>query len=154
MTRFSEMVHEWMGWCPNGYMVKTQPHSDDNIRFNTAGPLVRDEGLSGSDRPVNPRDPGYEHTQPGYLLMGAVGGATLILLSTLVLFGPELVALFVLAIMLFVLAIMSRLTVSVSNDILRIRFGPIGLVRKEWPIQEIVSVTGVTNPWYYGFGIH
>jgi hypothetical protein len=153
-ARLSEIIHAWMGWCPNTNMAKKHLGTDDSTGHQTAGLLVRDDGLSGSDRPANPWDLQYEHTQPGYLLMGAVGGTILILLLMLVRFGMELVAIIVLAIMLFVLAIMSRLTVSVSNDTLRIRFGPIGLVRKEWPIQEIVSVTGVTNPWYYGFGIH
>jgi hypothetical protein len=29
----------------------------------------------------------------------------------------------------------------------------VGLVQKEWPLHEIVSVTPVKNPWYYGFGL-
>ena len=56
--------------------------------------------------------------------------------------------------MLFVLAIMSRLTVSVSNDSLRIRFGPIGLVPDGVARYRRSSrPPAVTNPWYYGFGI-
>jgi hypothetical protein len=53
----------------------------------------------------------------------------------------------------FVLAIMSTLTVSAGSGTLAIRFGPVGLVRKSWPLAEIVSVTTVTNPWYYGYGL-
>ena len=48
---------------------------------------------------------------------------------------------------------MARLTVSVTPTNLRIRFGPVGLIQKQWPIAEIVSVTQVTNPWYYGYGL-
>jgi hypothetical protein len=69
------------------------------------------------------------------------------------LFGIVWVAVFVLGIMIFVLAICSTLTVLV-DDTLRIRFGPIGVIKKSWPLAEIVSVTTVTNPWYYGWGIH
>jgi hypothetical protein len=68
-------------------------------------------------------------------------------------FGAEPIVLIVLCILLFVLAIMSRLTVFVSNDRLGIRFGPVWLIRKEWPLDEIVMATAVTNPWYYGYGI-
>jgi hypothetical protein len=56
--------------------------------------------------------------------------------------------------MVFVLAIFSTLTVLAGADIIRIRFGPIGLIQKSWPVSEIASVTTVINPWYYGWGIH
>jgi len=69
------------------------------------------------------------------------------------LFGIVWVAIAVLGIMIVVLAICSTLTVSLDNDTLRIRFGPVGLIRKSWPLAEIASVTAVTNPWYYGWGI-
>lgn len=153
MTRLSERVHEWMGWCPSVNRAKTEQRCNDDAGLRTADPLVRDDGLPGSDRSQNPWDLRYEHTQPGYLLMGTIGGTCLILVLTLVLSGPQPVQLIVLGIMIFVVAIMSRLTVSVSHDTLRIRFGPVGLVRKQWPVQEIVSATAVTNPWYYGFGL-
>ncbi|MEI7858142.1 MAG: hypothetical protein WCH85_11680 [Methanomicrobiales archaeon] len=59
----------------------------------------------------------------------------------------------VLGIMIVVLAIFSTLTVSIDYNALRIRFGPVGLIRKSWPLAEIASITAVTNPWYYGWGI-
>ena len=68
--------------------------------------------------------------------------------------GIVWVAVIVLGIMVFVLLIFSTLTVSAGADSIRIRFGPIGLIQKSWPIPEISSVTTVINPWYYGWGIH
>jgi hypothetical protein len=47
----------------------------------------------------------------------------------------------------------ASLTVTKGNDAVRIRFGPLGLVRKNWRLSEIVSATPVTSPWYYGYGI-
>ncbi len=82
-----------------------------------------------------------------------MGGACLLVIVTVLLLGPEPVPLIVFGILVFVLAIMTRLTVTVSAESLRIRFGPVGLIRKEWPIGEIVSATVVANPWYYGYGI-
>jgi hypothetical protein len=152
-TRLSDMIHEWMGWCPDADMAKAQQRSNDKHGLSKAGLLVSDNGFSGSGQPVKPWDLRYDHTQQGYLLLGAVGGAGLIIFLTLIMFGPEPVSLIVLCILVFVLAIMSRLTVSVSDDSLRIRFGPVGLVHKMWPLKEIISATAVSNPWYYGYGI-
>jgi len=96
----------------------------------------------------------YEHTQRGSLIIGAVAAAVFLILATMYFFGPVLVTIIVLAIMLFTLAICSTLTVSADADALRIRFGPVGVIRKSWPMSDVESVTAVTNPWYYGWGIH
>ena len=153
MTRIAEIVQEWLGWCPNGHMVKTGRYSDSGRAISTPNLLPEGAGLPGSGGPVEPWDLHYDHTQPGYLLIGAIGATALVLTGTLILFGPELVQLLVLGIMIVVLAIMSRLKVSVSKDMLMIRFGPVELIKKEWPLREIVSVVPVKNPWYYGYGL-
>jgi hypothetical protein len=113
----------------------------------------RDRGDAGSDRLAGPPGIRYERTQPGYLMIAAIGGTAVILLLVLILQGPSLVPVCVLGIMIFILAIMSRLTVSVTADTLRIRFGPVGLVRKEWRLSDVVAAAPVTNPWYYGYGL-
>jgi len=95
----------------------------------------------------------YEHTQRGTLIIGTVSAAILLILATGYISGPEWITIIVLGIMVFVLTIMSTLTISLMGGILRIRFGPVGLFRKNWPVAEIVSVTEVTNPWYYGYGL-
>lgn len=152
-TRLSEIVHEWMGWCPNASMTKAKNSSDAGLPFPAGNPLTKSPGPSGAD---GARDPGklYERTQRGTLIFGAITAAIIIILASMYLFGIVWVTVFVLGIMIIVLAIFSTLTVSVGNDTLRIRFGPVGLIRKSWPLKDIVSVMAVTNPWYYGWGIH
>lgn len=113
---------------------------------------VKSKGPSGTGR-GRPEDWWYEHTQKGLLIIGAVSVVTVIICVSMYLFGIVWVTAIVLAIMLFLLAIMSTLTVSICDADLRIHFGPIRVIRKSWPLGEIVSATAVTNPWYYGWGI-
>jgi len=122
--------------------------------FPTGNPAEKNPDPPGSDGRGAPGGRGYEHTQPGYLLAGAIGGAGLLILGLMLVLGPNPVPAIVLCILVAVIATMARLTVAVTSEDLRIRFGPVGLIRKQWPVKEIVSVTPVTNPWYYGYGIH
>lgn len=153
MAGLTELLQEWLGWCPYADMAKARHRYDDRAGFRTAGMPDQTRDDSGSDRPADPEDLRYEHTQPGFLLMAVVGGSCLILLLTLVISGPSPVPLIVSGMMIFILAIMSRLTVSVTREALRIRFGPVGLVHREWKLSGIVSAVPVTNPWYYGYGL-
>ena len=93
-------------------------------------------------------------TGPLLIFRKRMPGVIIIILTSMYLFGIVWVTIFVLGIMIIVLAIFSTLTVSAGEDTLRIRFGPVGLIKKGWPLAEIASVTTVTNPWYYGWGIH
>jgi hypothetical protein len=58
------------------------------------------------------------------------------------------------AMILITLALVSfaTLTATVTDQALTIRLG-IGLIRKRFPLAEIVSCRVVQNPWYYGWGI-
>jgi hypothetical protein len=69
----------------------------------------------------------YKHTQRGNLVIAAVTAVILVIASTTVAFGFVWVTLFVGAIMLFVLALFSTLTVSVRNGALSLAFGPVHL---------------------------
>ena len=153
MVRFSEVIREWMGWCPNGHSMNAKNRDGAGSVFLAGSPVVKNPGPSGADRTGIPRGGRYEHTQRGTLIIGAVSAAIILILATMYLFGIVWVSVLVLGIMAFVLAICSTLTVSADADILRLRFGPIGLIQKSWPIPEIASATTVTNPWYYGWGI-
>lgn len=153
MTRFADVIRGWFGWCPNTALARISRGPNGTSGFQVPDLPEQGDGSAGSERPAGSLDLLYEHTQPGYLMMAAVGGTCVILLLTQVLAGPSVIALSVLGIMVFVLAIMSRLTVSITADTLRIRFGPVGLVRKVWRISDIVSAAPVTNPWYYGWGL-
>ncbi len=152
-SRFSEIIHGWLGWCPNAHMMKAKSNNDMRLGFSPANPLAKSPGPSGADRSGKPWEWWYEHTQRGALIIWSVGAAILVILAMTYLFGVVWVTVFVLGILVFALAIFSTLTVSVCDDALRIRFGPLPLIRKSWPVAEIASATAVTNPWYYGWGI-
>lgn len=154
MTRVSEAIREWLGWCPNGNTMNAKNRDGEGSVFPAGSPVVKKPGPSGADRAGIPQGGRYEHTQRGTLIIGAVSAAIILILATMYMSGIVWVAVLVLGIMVFVLSICSTLTVSAGADILRIRFGPIGLIQKSWPIPEIASVTTVINPWYYGWGIH
>lgn len=153
ISRISEVIRGWLGWCPNGHTMNARNSGSAGSVFLAGSSVVKRPGPSGTDGPGMPWGGRYEHTQRGTLIIGAVSAAIILILVTTYLSGIEWVAIIVLGIMVFVLAICSTLTVSAGGDTLRIQFGPVGLIRKSWPISEIASVTTVTNPWYYGWGI-
>lgn len=153
ITRISEIIHEWTGWCPNGHTITTRKNGDADFSLHAGNPRVKSPGPSGADGSGMPWGGKYEHTQRGTLLIGAVSAVIVLILAITCLFGIEWVAIIVLGMLVFLLAIMSTLTASVGDNTLRIRFGPIGLIRKSWPVSEIVLVTTVTNQWIYGWGI-
>ena len=153
MTRISEAIHGWLGWCPNAQMIRTKSGSGTDTAFGSGTISARSSGSPGSDGSGKPWSWWYEHTQQGALIIWSVLAVTVLLLVSMFWFGIVWVTALVLGIMIFVLAIMSTLTVSVCEDSLRIRFGPLALIRKSWLLADIVSVTTVTNPWYYGWGI-
>jgi hypothetical protein len=133
--------------------MKAKNSGDAGLSFSTGYPLAKSPGPSGADGSGKPREGFYDHTQRGSLIIGAVSAAIILILASMYLFGIVWVTIFVLGILVFVLAISSTLTVSVGDDALRLRFGPVGLIKKSWPLAEIVSVSAVRNPWYYGWGI-
>ena len=56
------------------------------------------------------------------------------------------------ALILFILASFTTLSVSIDENYLRIKFS-YGIFRKKFSASEIVSVALVKNHWYYGWGI-
>jgi hypothetical protein len=146
--RLAETIKKYAGWCPNGHAMRAKQTGDPGTVFlagNTRVPAPGDTGGTGRPR--------YEHTQRGSVILGAVGAALILILVSMLIFGPVLVSVLVLLILIIVLAIMSRLTVSVTDTRLKIRFGPVGLIQKEWLLSDIISATPVTNQWIYGWGI-
>lgn len=98
-------------------------------------------------------DKTYNHTQRGDLIILSVGGAAILIIGSFLLFPPNIITLPVLLILIGVLIAMSHLTVTIRDGTLKIRFGLVGLIQKEWPLETIVSARAVTTPWYYGYGI-
>ncbi|PKG33199.1 MAG: hypothetical protein CW742_04230 [Methanoregula sp.] len=152
MMRVSEVIRGWLGWCPNGHTMNMSTR-DTGYGFPAGSLAVKSPGAPGSEGNRAPDRGKYEHTQRGTVIIGAVSAAIVLSLAISIFAGFFWVTGMVVAILVFLLAIMSTLTVSVESDRLRIWFGPIRLVRKEWLLSEIVSATDVTNAWYFGWGI-
>ena len=153
MTRITEIVYDWLGWCPNAGMAGQKKAAAPQTGFMT-GSLSRDQRRQQGGGPVVPPSGVYEHTQRGDMIIAALSFAILLILATSYIAGFVWVTLFVLIVLAGALLVCSTLTVSVGENTLSIRFGPVGLIRRSWPLQEIESVVPVTNPWYYGLGIH
>ncbi|MFH0777932.1 MAG: hypothetical protein V2A71_04790 [Candidatus Eisenbacteria bacterium] len=97
----------------------------------------------------------YSHRQFGWVIIIAVGASVVGVALVLFLVGetPPPVAYGVLVVLLAALVNFSSLTVALDQERLLIFFGP-GLVRKSFPLKDMVSCNTVTNPWAYGWGIH
>jgi hypothetical protein len=152
-ARVSEVIRGWLGWCPGRHMVKTANRSEPAISFGTGEKTMKNPGPSATSRPADPWDLLYEHTQQATVIIWSVTAVIVTILITTYLFGPVWFVVLVLCIMVFMLAICSTLTVAVDKKTLTICYGPVRLIRKEWQLDEIVSATVVTNPWYYGYGL-
>jgi len=103
----------------------------------------------------------YRHTQIGYLMLT-------ITLLMLVFFtwlqitaraeppsynsGTNFAVTAIMALILFILASFSTLTVRIDGQFLKICFGW-GIFRKKFQLSEIVAVKKVKNHWYYGWGV-
>lgn len=94
----------------------------------------------------------YKQTQIGYLLLTLYSVVVLFLgyLNIMTNFHP--LTLIGLIIVLIVLGIFSRLTVTVDDQMIKIQFG-LRTIRKTFPLKEIETHRVVKNPWYYGWGI-
>ena len=99
----------------------------------------------------------YQHTQTGVLtrrllraisIITAGSGLIVALRSTL-----RSIPLLASSAIVFACAILfDSLTVRVSNAHVEIRFG-IGMIRKQFNVDNIKTATIVKNKWYYGWGI-
>ncbi len=141
MTFLIDFIRKQIGWCPNANRMAIKTRAETSSAFGAGDRLVKNPGPAGSDRSGKPWGWEYEHTQRGTLIIAAVAAVILIIIASMIVFGPVWVTVIVAVIMILALAIFSTLTVSVQQDALRIWFGPIRLIRKSWPISEIASVT-------------
>ncbi len=99
----------------------------------------------------------YHHRQPATVIRWAVGLAAAVVAAITVLVAMRDPAIAVIpAVVLVVLGVslglFGALTVEVTPQRLSLRFGP-GVVRKEFPMNEISAAGAVRNRWYYGWGI-
>lgn len=95
----------------------------------------------------------YKHTQPGYLLIVALGAATLLIARLAIVTKFSLGAILLLAFMTLCLALFAALTIEVNDQAINIQFG-MGVLRKSFLLEDVQACGAVKNPWYYGWGIH
>lgn len=152
-VKLVEMIRERLGGCPNTGTVRfgSPAVPDTDLLVRTAGSLPGRTGSSGD--PGAPSRRTYEHTQTGMLQMIAVLAIIIIILATTLMYGPVLIPLAVLFLLVVTVLCFATLTVTIEDGAVRIRFGPLGLIRREWPFRDIVEVNAVTNTWYYGYGV-
>ena len=95
----------------------------------------------------------YKHTQIGYLLIIALGAATVMIGYLTFATNFNLGAIFLFAFMTLCLLVFAALTVQVTDQAINLRFG-IGAIQKRFALKDIQTYRAVKNPWYYGWGIH
>jgi hypothetical protein len=95
----------------------------------------------------------YKHTQLGYLLITVLGIALVALMALLIYSGFHWVGGLVAVLLAGCLYLFSSLTITITNTTLTFYFGA-GFLRKRLSLAEISAYRLVTNPWYYGWGIH
>lgn len=98
----------------------------------------------------------YKHTQTGYLILSVL---IAVVLFYMWLYGvieqndaSNDFATAVMFFIIFILASVSTLRVSIDDSHLRVKFG-YGLFKKKFALSEITSAKAVKNHWYYGWGI-
>lgn len=94
----------------------------------------------------------YNHTQTGHLIIFALVVVILIYGGILTQTGLEPVFVVFMLFILFLVASFTSLNVTIDENDLRIKFGW-GIHKKNFKLNEIISVKTVRNHWYYGWGI-
>lgn len=94
----------------------------------------------------------YKHTQPGYFTTVATGAGALYTIKKLSAGASKFAFLPLTAVLGGVAYVFSSLTIEISRGRLRSSFAG-GVPAKTVDLDEIESVSVVTNPWYYGWGI-
>ncbi len=92
----------------------------------------------------------YQHTQFGGLISSAFAAALVLELIIGFVLPPVLL---LIPLLLFVWLLFFNLTVRVNGEFVRLRFG-VGLIRKQFRLDDIQSVQPVRNAWWQGWGIH
>jgi len=94
----------------------------------------------------------YKHTQIGRLMMFVSLAVAFVFVGVLLKTSLEVIVVFYMLFVLFILFSYMSLEVLIDEEYLRIKFG-YGIFKKKFILKEIVSVRSVKNHWYYGWGI-
>lgn len=96
--------------------------------------------------------PRYERTQYGRWMTVMLGTATALLAVLLLTIEVNPVGVAVLMLMLLLTGEFSRMTVTVDDEAVRVRYA-LGIIRRSWPLAELVAADVIRAPWWYGMGI-
>lgn len=97
----------------------------------------------------------YKHTQIGIVVLVAlaIAAALIIVLSiSISKEAPIWIPITIVGSLVIAAILFGTLTVEVEAGKLRCWFG-LGLIRREFNLQEVNDVKIVKNPWFYGWGI-
>lgn len=97
----------------------------------------------------------YQHTQTGWLIIGALGGSFavvigMLLMGNLSLFSPLIIGIIAFFGLLYLL--FYQLTVTVDDEEIVVTLG-VGWIKKRIALKDIDHCEIVKNPWWYGWGI-
>ena len=96
----------------------------------------------------------YQHTQKATSLLWILGAAAaLVFLLGVGVEEGRWITLFVAVILLSTMVLFSSLSVEVTDADVLLSFGP-GIIKRRFPVDDIEDAHVVTNPWYYGLGVH
>lgn len=94
----------------------------------------------------------YKHTQIGYALLNSYTIVFLIFGVINLATGFAPLAVLALLIVLLTISTFATLTVIVNQRAIKLRFG-VGIIRKEYQLDDVLNCQVVENPWYYLLGI-
>jgi hypothetical protein len=97
--------------------------------------------------------PHYRHTQTGWVIIGSIAAAALLVIPFLTATGTPRGAILIPTVVVLASLVFSTLTVEVDEREIRIRFTG-GLVQRRVALSDLRSQRAVRNPWLYGWGIH
>ena len=95
----------------------------------------------------------YQHTQSGTVTRIAAIAALAVAVYTFALLGSGPLIWIVLVVAVLGLFAFGSMTIEVDRERFTFWFGP-GWIRRSFLLAEIQSWKPVTNPWWYGWGIH
>ena len=96
---------------------------------------------------------GYRHTQIGNITIAGTGlGVVAVFVSIWIPGGFYPVQGAILLFLVLSLVLFHSLSTEIDGGELNCRFGP-GLIRRRFPLSDIVEARSVRNPWYAGWGI-
>ena len=149
LTRISEIIHEWTGWCPNA-LVQNIPQrrgSEDGSAFAAAVP--RGERPAGS---LTGGEVSCNHSAPTFIggLKLVVAMVCIIIAASVLVTRAGLPWLYISPVAvalayLFVQSVYSTVNVAVSHDSLEYWFGK-GVRQKKIPLADIARCSVVKNP--------